>query len=689
MGKASHRKRRASRLRRLAHRDTPPELGTDALLRTLTSAWPPEYWAEATLSQFGGAPCELFLAERLVRWTSLSRVQELVAAVRAIDAGDLFALTFAAQVALLSDEQEEACSLLAQAEDRGPADQLRAIRALFLGALGRIADAIDEVDVLCASDPAASDPQLLRARILAEAERRQAGPASAACPCRSGEPYGECCAPREASALARFADDRPLLAVRQAVGEFARSLVNFAAAVCVIWTDGHREWFGEEEVFSGGQGTGLCLDWGLTNLGMAEGAEEPVLALDLFVRAPSHSDEHREIARQWLAEYRFGIWQAAPAQAGPGLLLTDLLTGLSVYAAMPASFPEHPPAWAVYLGMLAPQDGIWRPGAGLVRLSPAEAHAFFARLLKEAERRIAEDTPRGFRLPVDPAGISHPPSLLRAVAGPLDPEAGSILAGMLRELLPQAAAGVRLGLPPARNADDEPVEYIEARISVVDGAALRTSVELREDMRSAPGGVYWWQGRVVDQAEQRMRGASGMNQVRPTDGCPEWPGQRLVRAVFRVEKETIGVSTNSRTRYEGFLQVVRELDPSAQVISEAIEVPCGTQFPWAPPAAGTPHGPGAVAAWAKAWPDAPLPALGGISPRRAVTAMGRHLGVELMLRDLEFHADVARAEGLPAPDIAMLRLAVGLPDQTQWPPPFAQLPGRWTEGEVDPLAREA
>jgi hypothetical protein len=112
------------------------------------------------------------------------------------------------------------------------------------------------------------------------------------------------------------------------------------------------------------------------------------------------------------------------------------------------------------------------------------------------------------------------------------------------------------------------------------------------------------------------------------------------------------VSVNSRPRLDAVLALVREIDPGAAVVEEQSEVPGHTAV-WEKTLGGV--SPDAVAAWERAWPDQPLRALDNLTPRRSATLPRQRPRLELVLRELEFHAAQARRAGYPIPDLAALR----------------------------------
>ena len=88
--------------------------------------------------------------------------------------------------------------------------------------------------------------------------------------------------------------------------------------------------------------------------------EQSGAPLALLATDPDVSPEISSAAREWLGTVTYGLWQVSDPEPGPGLWLTDILTGVRRYAAIP---PEQLPGmspWSVLLGALVALDGVWR-----------------------------------------------------------------------------------------------------------------------------------------------------------------------------------------------------------------------------------------------------------------------------------------------------------------------------------------
>lgn len=120
-----------------------------------------------------------------------------------------------------------------------------------------------------------------------------------------------------------------------------------------------------------GQDRALRIDWVLTAV-HERPRGQPVVAD--FGAGAIFEGAFGRLAHACAEDHRFGAWQVRPPPAGPGLLVTEMFTGLTVYAAVRPAAP--PPPWCVLLTLMVPDEGIWRPAGGTVALTPAQGEAF-------------------------------------------------------------------------------------------------------------------------------------------------------------------------------------------------------------------------------------------------------------------------------------------------------------------------
>lgn len=64
--------------------------------------------------------------------------------------------------------------------------------------------------------------------------------------------------------------------------------------------------------------------------------------------------------------------------------------------------------------------------------------------------------------------------------------------------------------------------------------------------------------------------------------------------------------------------------------------------------------------WARHWPDEPVPALGGKTPREAAQDPEDRIRLEALLREFEYIASVNRSRGVDDFDVSALREELGV-----------------------------
>ncbi len=152
--------------------------------------------------------------------------------------------------------------------------------------------------------------------------------------------------------------------------------------------------------------------------------------------------------------------QISDPEPGPGLWLTDIVTGVRRYAAIP---PEQLPGisrWSVLLGALVSLDGIWRSTGAVVLLRPSEGDGA-AEWVHDASAAIAQAVAgtHGRR----PGRRREPHGVLVALAEPLDPEIAALMSKLLGSLLPGIAGDVwrrRTAGPKLTNTDGHPHSHL-------------------------------------------------------------------------------------------------------------------------------------------------------------------------------------------------------------------------------------
>ncbi|MEA2587297.1 MAG: hypothetical protein QOH66_224 [Actinomycetota bacterium] len=598
----------------------------------------------------------------VVGQSCLRRVVDIAAAALRRAPASRNALAFAAQVATAEGDHTRASLLMEEAWSAGEPDSgLRQTWAAVLVAAGGVAGAIPEIDALCVDYPNYFVPQALRAETLTLLERRVAGPADGACTCGSGLPYAGCCRGTELDALRRFGDRADLEDLIRKLHAHLAGLDGFLSVAGEEWLRAHRQWWGGDYSLSESDLV-LSALWGAEVIVPAPGtaARWAVSAgqrtlLEDFAALPEVRERHGKLMDAWVRSARFGTWQVDPDQRGPGLILSDLLTGLKIYAAVePHVRDDIADPWSVLVGTMVPDGGIWRSLPGLVVLSPAEADILVGRVHRLASVLVECGPGDAAR----PSFEVIPPSMLPGMGPPPPPEVARVMADTANGMLPELLAEARLDRMSQLNADDEVVVHVQARVTADDGGALWASLMERDDIHLGPGDELLWSGRSLDATDRRRtalrlpdRGfvAGRATHAHEGDGV-------LVKAMVRMEKGCLVIWANSMERVDGILAVIREIEPLAVVARSAASTGAAPA-PWADPKGTSAQ---AAALWEQEWPDQAVFALDCRTPREAAESIDNQPRLELVLRELEFHAARVRRQGRPAPDMAAVRERLGM-----------------------------
>jgi len=80
--------------------------------------------------------------------------------------------------------------------------------------------------------------------------------------------------------------------------------------------------------------------------------------LALLATDPETPFEISLAAQNWLETCTYGLWQVADPALGPGVRLTEIVSGARRYAAIPSEQFQPASRWSVFLGALVAIDGI-------------------------------------------------------------------------------------------------------------------------------------------------------------------------------------------------------------------------------------------------------------------------------------------------------------------------------------------
>ena len=644
---------------------------------------PPERVAALLVEEFEDLPSPSGFAVRLGHDGSEERARAVAREVQRLAPGSVTALTLAAEVARTCDHDPDLVDeLLDEALDAffDPDGSVQLARHMLDS--GRELDAIELVREILLDEPEDDEAQGLYGGALGKLDRRRSA--------------GKKLDRDERAELDRFADRGGLYALRDAM----RVLVEERRPELQgLLADGIRDWMERLREAQGGDAEG---DFGLEpgedeersealfrlaiehawllddeDEGEEDGlAPEPELEqsgapLALLATDPDVSPEISSAAREWLGTVTYGLWQVSDPEPGPGLWLTDIVTGVRRYAAVP---PEQLPGmsrWSVLLGALVSLDGVWRSTGAVVLLRPSEGDGA-AEWVHEASVAIAKAlTGKRGRRPGQ-RREPEPHGVLVEIAESLPPEIAALMSKVLGSLLPGIAGELwrrRAAGPKLTNTDGHRLRMITARVAVNDPPAVAARLAAHADFRTEDGGELSWWGRELTEMERE--GALAQMRSLADEGEPiEEPDepQRWLRGRLEPHPDGFEVSVNSDERLQALVDLLRALgaDPEIgrrSVIDPAQDMP--------PIRLGMPMPFGAsqqsVDAWQSTWPGERVPALDGLTPRAASRRAQSRPRLEAVLREFEHDAHVLARAGRPAPDLERLRAELGM--ERWWEPP--------------------
>lgn len=641
---------------------------------------PPRRSAEMILECLEGGAVPAGVSRFFGLAGSVERAQEVSRAMNELAPDSVCALTLAADVATHVEHDDRHASELL---DRALAltDDLddRVRIAGQLTRLGRPADALAIVEELHADEPEDEDLQTIRAAALMVAyERVTAEPDDpdlpGECPCLSGQAWTQCCRPAEAAALARFEDRGPLETVRSAIDRYVMLGRDHRAAVA----DDVRRWHEAAQLTDEQLANPADLRRMAEEHAWLIGAEDddpspgqlfdPDSPLASFAADPSTPSPQAAAARRWVEHHSYGLWQVREPAVRPGVWLTELVTGVKRYAAIPPEMLEPVGRWTVLLGGLVAVDGSWRPVTGMLPLRPREADEA-VELVQELSYTVASSA-SGRKAPDrrDRGRLGQPHGVLATVTEPSTPLVARFISMVIGSGMPQLLAFIaqlREEQPKMVNTDKDPLCLIKATVAVTDTAEVVARLTEHPDFRVEDGTITWW-GRELDALERETSRAE-LRAMLKTRGEttelsePDTP-QRWIRGSMTIGSDGLEVEVNSRERLERLLAVLTEIGSAPEVVKQLVIDPAQDMaLPRIGSVIGAVSSEEAEEAWRRHWPDEQVPALGGMTPRRAARSEQRKPLLEALLREMEHDADQLAHRGRRAPDVESLRAELGMP----------------------------
>jgi hypothetical protein len=632
--------------------------GAEDLHLAQDPATPAEAAAAALGRVFEHYPPAPEVTEELLGGAGSERARAVAEA--ALQAGpSLVALTLGADVAIAAGDLGGAEDHLVRLGEAGDHPFVSMRMARVLAARGRVVDAVERLNQALAEEPGRTRAQLFRGELLASLAAWEAEPPDG-CPCASGRPYAACCGEAGSRLLAEFRDRQPLSELRRAVLAFVAQRPRLYRAVHASldeWIEAGT--MPRAEVEEGSALVHLALERAFVT---PLDGEQEVAVLHRFADDDEAPPQLASWASDWGASVTFGLWQVGEL-GEPGVALTDYLTGQRVYASLAAEQREGLRPWMVLLGCVGHLDGVWRTGPAFCEMSPAEARTLALPLARFVERmaaqtsalaalmgpaaewatRMREELGRGSWLPdrVPPA----PPLIARA----FQPGVQRLLPRLVGQFwrMKESPAGLA-------NTDGDPLEFIEARLSLADPKRARAALAKHPDFEDWPPIGTRWLGRGPTPAQrQQMLAAAGSDGTEVDDGQMS----RWHRATLRWQSGDLLVEVNSRRRLERLLALLADLGHPARVVDEQVTelTPALREGAGLPPAAeveARPLDPEMEEAWLQALAGEPVPALDGLTAGEAAERDGYAERLEAFVRELEHRHGTA--------GLAPLRRELGL-----------------------------
>ncbi len=647
----------------------------------------PERVAAILVEDFGDLPAPVGFAQALRETGSSERAGAVAAEAQRLAPGSVTALTIAAEVArTVEGDRDRARALLDEALNAQVDPDGRAELARHLLEDERPIDALALLEEHLTDEPEDEEAQEARAGVLEGIHRRR----------RAGEKLER----DEEEALARFSDRDLFYRLREAMGEYVEARPDLQQAIAVnvrMWLEELRE--AEEDGGAGG------FELENTDADGPEDRIEGILRLAIehawllgdedededvddgdelgFEPAPELEESGAPIAQlatdpdtlpalagaalRWLRSCCYGLWQLSDPVCAPGVWLTEIVSGVRRYAAIPPEQLEGASRWSVLVGALVAIDGTWRSTGALVQLRPAEAD-WAAELAREATVDIAKAlTGKRVRRRRQRRQAPEPLGVLAGRAEPAPLEIALLMSQVIGNLIPTIAGEVwrrRAAGPTLNNTEGHRLRIITALLNVKDGTAAAERLTAHPDFETEEGGKLSWWGRELTEMERQSAlahlrsqlAADGEEPLEDPDEVPRWLRGRLDLRAGGFE-----VEVNSEERLEALLGLLHELGLEPELERRSVIDPA-QDMPAIQTGGPIPFGASqeAIDAWLSYWPEERVPALGGLTPRAAAKRTQQRVRLEALLREFEHDAHLLARQRRPAPDIGRLRTELGM-----------------------------
>lgn len=331
------------------------------------------------------------------------------------------------------------------------------------------------------------------------------------------------------------------------------------------------------------------------------------------------TDRECSLIEQW-SRSRFSLFEVQRVEPEEGIEIKDLLTG-EVLFARDVTASRHSALWDCLLIRVeeAEGGGMQLSGVGLAIPRP-HCQPLRQWILGEQEK----------------SGLPWP-RYLRANSHRLRQKA--------LELHEKAAASLKM-----MSAEGDPLVFSKAAYDVLDGPAVVRALESSEvlDRIDPAGGEFDWYEKPRGQSDsRRVLGTLRIEAGRLVLECNS--RQRLARGRDLLENLAGAAVLHRGDEFTGFEKAMRQVKRSGSAPANKV-----------PPEIEREIVQKAMAAHYRTWPDTPLPALGGKTPRQAVaTPEGREQVIDL-LKLIENGEARNRREGRAWYDISELKAELRL-----------------------------
>jgi hypothetical protein len=474
----------------------------------------------------------------------------------------------------------------------------------------------------------------------------------------------------EAAALDRYRDRSGVDALDRAVDEFTERTP--WGAIIREWMDNERtgqkteRWRPAERNATDALMAEAAVLFPFTGeAGDAEDDGAPGTPLRAFAADPETPPELAARATERDHHVRYGVWQVANPSPSPGVWCTDLVSGMRRYAQFPAEVIDGAPPWSVWLGALAPAEGIWRATRAGAWLSPVEGDAV-AEYAEDAAwhmLRTITDEHGGYRPTLEHIrfGQAQPYCVRWETGEEPEPEFGDFASPMIARLAARLASWVWLKRGEhvlLRNTDGEPMVLIDAAVTV-DGDVterLFARSDFGEEEDGVDGQVVWWGEPADDRSGEPVVLHFTEDGSAHVTSQADDEEERIVLGRLMPEPGRVRVQVNSQRRLKRLLRILREVGAAPEVTEERRSEP-SLDFAWGPvPGHGL-----TARQWAENWLGQAVATLDFRTPRHAAGGgQADRLRLEGLLRQLEYQSALPAEHGGRPVDTDWLRAELGL-----------------------------